>query len=135
MTVDTDQKHQEKIEAASNMICQLKQIYQLNKGHAKMYILSVEEVLHVSSYPMLEPMVFDADISAGFAKMRAATLLGENVRLHKCTKNPLNYVHTNSKYGHLVVIPYFETPESFSRSARYKGWVGKILLHLSGGKE
>ena len=32
MTVDTDQKYQEKVEAAANMICQPKQRYHLNKG-------------------------------------------------------------------------------------------------------
>ena len=53
MTVDTYQKHQDKVEAAANMICQLKQIDQLNKGHAKMNIPAVEEVLHVCSYPLL----------------------------------------------------------------------------------
>ena len=63
MTVDTDQKYQEKVEAAANIIFQLKQIYQLKKGHYDMDIPSVEEVLNVSSYPMLESMGFDADIS------------------------------------------------------------------------
>ena len=67
--------------------------------------------------------------------MRAATLLGDIVGLYQCTKNMLNYVHKNSKYGHLVAITNSETQESFSRAARYKVWVGKILLHFSGGKE
>ena len=53
MTVDIDQKYQEKVEAAAKMLCQLKQRYQLNKGHNEMAIPAVEEVLHVSSYPLL----------------------------------------------------------------------------------
>ena len=36
MTVDTDQKYQEKVEAASNIIYQLKLIDHLNKGHGNM---------------------------------------------------------------------------------------------------
>ena len=44
MTVDTDQKYQEKVEAAVNMICQLKQRYQLNKGHYNIAVPAVEEV-------------------------------------------------------------------------------------------
>ena len=44
MNVDTDQKYQEKVEAAANMICQLKNIYQINKKHEKMDIPDVEEV-------------------------------------------------------------------------------------------
>ena len=35
MTVYTYQKYQEKVEAAANMLCQLKQRDQLNKGHDK----------------------------------------------------------------------------------------------------
>ena len=62
--------------------------------------------------------------------MRATIILGEIVRPHQRTKNPPKYVHTNSKYGHLVAMPDSETQESFSRSARNKGWVDKILLHL-----
>ena len=53
MTLDTYQKYQEKVEAAANMLIQLKQIDHLNKGHDKMDIPSVEEVPHVSSYPLL----------------------------------------------------------------------------------
>ena len=49
-------------------------------------------------------MGFDTDISDGVAKMRAATLLGDIVRLHQRTKNPLKYVHANSKYWHIVAI-------------------------------
>ena len=44
MTVDTDQKYQETVEAAVNMIFQLKQRDHINKGHDKMAIPSVEEV-------------------------------------------------------------------------------------------
>ena len=54
-------------------------------------------------------MGFDNDISDGVAKIRAATLLGEIVRLHQRTKNLLKHVHTNSKYGHLVAIPDYDT--------------------------
>ena len=32
-TVDIDQQYQEKVEAAANMLCQLKQRDQPNKGH------------------------------------------------------------------------------------------------------
>ena len=53
MTLDTYQKYQEKVEAAANMLIQQKQIDRLNKGHDKMDIPSVEEVSHVSSYPLL----------------------------------------------------------------------------------
>ena len=53
MTVDTDQKYQEKVEASSNMNCQLKQRYQINKGHDNMYIPDVEEFSRVSSYSLL----------------------------------------------------------------------------------
>ena len=53
MTVDTDQKYQEKVEAAANMLCRLKQIYQLNKVHDYMAIPEVEEVSHVSRCPLL----------------------------------------------------------------------------------
>ena len=56
-------------------------------------------------------MDFDTDIYDGVAKMRAATILGEIVRLHQCTKTPLNYVHQNSKYGHLVAITASDTQE------------------------
>ena len=67
----------------------------------------------MSSYPLLESMGFGTDISDGVAKMRSATLLGEIVCLHQHTKNPLRYVHTNSKYGHLVAIPDSDNQESF----------------------
>ena len=53
MTVDIDQKYQEKFEASANMICQLKQIYHINKMNKYMAIPDVEEVSHVSSYPLL----------------------------------------------------------------------------------
>ena len=54
----------------------------------------VEEVLHVSSYPLLESIGFDIDISDGVTKMRADTLLGDIFCLHQHTKHPLKYVHT-----------------------------------------
>ena len=135
MIVDTYQKYQEKFEVAANMIHQLKKRYQLNKGHEYMDIPDVEEVSHVSIYHMPESMGFDTYISVGVSKMRAATLLGEVDRLNQCTKNPLKYVHKNSKYGHLVAIPYSGTQESFSRSTRDKGWVDKIIPLFPGGKE
>ena len=89
----------------------------------------------MSSYLIIESMGFDIDISDGFAKMRAANILGEIVRLHQHTKNPLKYVDTNSKYGHIVAIPASDTNESFSGAARYKGWVDEIIFHSSCKKE
>ena len=74
-------------------------------------------------------MGFDTDISDGVAKSRATTILGDIVCLHQCTKNTLNYVHTNSNYGHIVAIPSSDTQESFSRFARYKGWIDNMLLY------
>ena len=44
MTVDRNQKYQVNVEADVSMICQLKQIYQLNKGHYKIAIPAAEEV-------------------------------------------------------------------------------------------
>ena len=85
-----------------------------------MDITDVEEFLHVSSYPILEYMGFDTDISDGVTKMRAATLLGDIVSLHQRTKKLLKYVQTNSKYGLLVAIAYSDKRESFSRAARDK---------------
>ena len=41
-TVDTYQKYQEMFEAAFNMLSQMKQRYQLNKGHDDMAIPAVE---------------------------------------------------------------------------------------------
>ena len=87
MTVDNDQKYQEKFEAAAKMLFQLKQIDHLNKVHGDMAIPSVEKVLHVSSYPLLEPMGFYTDISDGVTKMRAATPLGYIARIHQRTKS------------------------------------------------
>ena len=60
-----------------------------------MDITAVEEFLHVSSYPLLEYMDSGIDISDWVAKIKAAAILGEILRLHQSTKNPLNYVHTN----------------------------------------
>ena len=53
MTVDTDKNPQEKVKAAAKIMCQLKQRDHLNKGNDDMAIPDVEEVLHMSSYPML----------------------------------------------------------------------------------
>ena len=61
--------------------------------------------------------------------MNSATSLVEIVHLYQCTKNSLKYANTNSKYGHLVGIPDYETQESFSRSTRGKFWIEEILLH------
>ena len=44
MTVDPDQKYQEKVEAAANVLCQMIQRDQLNKGHGNITIPDVEEV-------------------------------------------------------------------------------------------
>ena len=84
------------------MIFQLKQRDQLNKGRDDINLLAVEEVFHVTSYPLPESMGFDTNIYDGVTIMRAATLLVDIVRLRQCTKNTLKYVHTKSKYGHLV---------------------------------
>ena len=80
-------------------------------------------------------MGFQIYVSDGVAKMRAAILLGDIVRLHQRTKNLLKYVHIKSKYGNLVAIPASDTQEFFSGAARDKGWVNKILLHSPVGKE
>ena len=88
----------------------------------------------MSIYLLLESIGFDTGISDGVAKIRAATLLGEILLLHQHTKPPLNYIHTNSKYGNCVAIPDSDIQESFSRAARDKGWVDKTFLHSSGGR-
>ena len=87
MTVETYQQYQETVEAAVNMLCQLKQrtdqlaidiiLCQLNKWYDEMDIPYVEEVAHVSRYPLLESMNFDTGISGLVTKNRAATLLGD----------------------------------------------------------
>ena len=76
-------------------------------------------------------MGLDTAIFYGVAKMVSATLLGDIFRLRQCTKNMLKYIHKNSRYGYLVTIPASDTRES----ARDKGRVEKILLHLSNKKE
>ena len=134
MTVDTDQKYQEIFEASSKMICQMKQRYHLNRGHDEMYKPYEEKFLHLSSYPLLESMGFYTDISDGVAKIRAATILGDIVRLDQRTEKLLKYVHTNSNYGRIVAIPASDTQEYFSRASRDKGWVEKNLLRSSYGK-
>ena len=45
--------------------------------------------------------------------MRAATILGEIVRLQQCNKNPLKYVHAISKYGNIFAMPDSSTQETF----------------------
>ena len=124
INVDTDQKYQEKVEVDANIICQLKQRYQLNKGHDDMAIPDAEDFLHISSYPLLKYMGFGTGISDGVAKVMTATILVEIVLLHHHTKNPLKYVYTNSKYGHLVAMPASGNLEFFSKAAIDKGWVG-----------
>ena len=63
--------------------------------------------------------------------MRSATILEGIVWLHQLTKNPLKYVHTNSNYGYIVVIIDSDNWGFFSRYARDKGWVDKIIIHYS----
>ena len=53
MTVDTDQKYPKNVEADANMLLLMKQRDQFNKGHDDMAIPDVEEVSHVSIYPLL----------------------------------------------------------------------------------
>ena len=65
------------------MIFHMKQRYQINKGHEEMDIPALEEVLHVSSYPLLESMGFDTDIFDGVAKIRAGIILGDISLLHQ----------------------------------------------------
>ena len=96
MTVDNNQQYQETVETADNMLCRLKQrddwmaidiiLFRINKWHDELAIPDVEEFTHVSSYPLLESMVFDVNISYGVAKMSAAIPLGGIVRLHQCIK-------------------------------------------------
>ena len=86
MTVDTYQKYQEKVEAAASMLCQLKQIYQLNTGHEYMAIPSVKEFFSCVQLPSARIYGFLTDISDGVIKMRAAAILGDIVRLHQHTK-------------------------------------------------
>ena len=56
----------------------------------------------MSSYPLIEYMGFDTDISDGVKKMRAATLLGDIVLLHQGTKNILRYVQKTQGMGILL---------------------------------
>ena len=53
MAVDTDQKYQEKVETAPNMLYQPKQKYHINKGHAEIAIPAVGGVAHMSIYSIL----------------------------------------------------------------------------------
>ena len=59
---------------------------QINKWHDNLYIPDVEEVVRVTSYPPLESMGFDTDISDGVSKISAAITLVGIVCLHQCTK-------------------------------------------------
>ena len=45
MTVETDQKYQEKVEAVAKILCRPKQRYHLNKGNDKVDIPCMEEFL------------------------------------------------------------------------------------------
>ena len=74
-------------------------------------------------------MGFDHNNYDGFAKRKAATPLVDIVCLYQCTKHPMRYVDTTSKYGHLVGIPDYDNQKSFSRAARGKVWVEEILFH------
>ena len=85
----------------------------------------MEEVLHVSSYHLLEPMGFYTDIYDVVTKMRASTLLRYIFRLHQRKKSA----------EYLVVILASDNQESFSRDARDKDWVDEIILHSPGGNE
>ena len=87
----------------------------------------VEEVFNVSSYHLLECIGFDTDISDGVVKLRVANILGEIVRLCKCTKTPLKYVHKNSKYGHLVAIPAYDNQDFFQDLQKTRSGLTKFL--------
>ena len=75
------------------MLCQLKQrddrldisiiIFQIKKWHDGLDIIAVEEVAHVSSYPILGSMGFYTGLCVGVAKIRAATLLGDIVHIRQ----------------------------------------------------
>ena len=127
MIVDTDQKYQEKVEGAANMLFQIKQRYHINKVHDEVAIIVVEEFFHVSRYPLLESMGFDTDISDVVTKIREATLLGDIFRLHQLTNNPLKYVNKNSKYGHIVVISDSDTPDFFQGLQETKSGLTKFF--------
>ena len=135
-TVDTDQKFQEKVEAAANMVFQPKQRYQINQVHDYMAVPSLCEFLYVSSYPLLESMGFDTDISDGVVKMRAATLLGKILRLHQHTKNWLKYAHKNSNYRHLVAITASITRNRFQELQETKSGLknSSPFVSLRGGR-
>ena len=75
-----------------------------------MAIIDVEEVLKMSIYPLLESMGFDTGIYDGFAKLRAATILGDILRLHKFTKNILKYVQKTQSMG--ILLQYQLLPPS-----------------------
>ena len=91
-------------------------IFQIKKGRDNMDISYVKKIAHVSCYIIMEYMGFDTGLYKGVAKIRVATLLGDIICLHQCTKTVMNYFHTNSKYGNFVSITVSETHESFSRA-------------------
>ena len=51
-----------------------------------MDITAVGEVSQLYSYPLIESIGFDTDISDGITKMRAATILIEIFHLHQYTE-------------------------------------------------
>ena len=120
MNVETNQQYQETVELYANVIFQLKQRYdklsiyivlcQIKKLRNDMDLPDVEDLVHVSSYPILEYMGFDTGIYDGFAKMRAATILGDILRLHKFTENILKYVQKPQSMG--ILLQYQILPPS-----------------------
>ena len=112
MNVETNQQYQETVELYANVIFQLKQRYdklsiyivlcQIKKLRNDMDLPDVEDLVHVSSYPILEYMGFDTGIYDGSAKMRVATILGDILRLHKSTKNIMKYVQKHQSMGILL---------------------------------
>ena len=61
----------------------------------------------------LDTLFYKLWVSEKVSKMRAATILGEIVRLQQCNKNPLKYVHAISKYGNIFAMPDSSTQETF----------------------
>ena len=122
MTVETDQTYQETVEETANMLCRMKQrddhlvilflVFHINKWYNDMSLPNLGEVTNVYRYHLLEYIGFGTGIYDRDKKMRVATLLGDILRLHQCTKNSLKYVYKISHCGHVVAIPSF-TQESF----------------------
>ena len=67
-------------------------------------------------------MLYKISISKAYIM---STLLGDILRIRQWNKNSLKYVYKKSNCGHIVVMPYSATQESFSRDSRDKGWVEK----------